>query len=231
MVKVPNKRIHTSEELDNLELKGKSLTRTLDGLSKINFWLGNSKYTLEAVKQQFQKTEIKTIIDLGCGGGDNLINIAEWLNSKNKNVKLIGIDGNQNSLDYAKSKSAFDIDFIQSDILNKNFQLPECDLLISSHFIYHFEDEALISFLNESKSKVKKAMIFSELRRSLIARVIFYPLSLFFSRMVRNDGAKAIRRSFTRRELSSLIAQAGFENYSVKNRLIFRLLAIIETNT
>lgn len=228
---MPNKRIHTLEELDNLELKGKSLTTTLDGLSKINFWLGNSKYTLEAVKQLFQKNKINTIVDLGCGGGDNLTKIAKWLNSKNKTVKLIGIDGNQNSLGYAKSKSKFDIEFLQADILDKNFELPECDLLISSHFIYHFDDESLISFLQDLKAKVKKAMIFSELRRSMIARILFYPLSLFFSKMVRNDGVKAIRRSFTKIELIELITKVGFKNYTVKNRLIFRLLAVIETNS
>jgi len=225
------KRIHSSEELDNLELKGKSLTRTLDGLSKINFWLGNSKYTLEAVKRQFQKTEINTIVDLGCGSGDNLIKIAKWLDSQNKKVKLIGIDGNQNSLDYAKSKSTFDIQFLQANILDKRFQVPKCDLLISSHFIYHFEDEALVSFLKNSKSSVKTALIFSELRRSLMARILFYPLSIFFTKMIRNDGIKAIKRSFTQKELITLISQAGFINFTVKNRLLFRLLAEIETNS
>lgn len=228
---MPTNRIHTSEELDNLELKGKSLTKTLDGLSKINYWLGNSKYTLEAIKNQIKSGDIQTIVDLGCGGGDNLIRIANWLKSQNKKVKLIGIDGNQNSLDYAEEKSDFDIEFIQADILDPDFELPECDLLISSHFIYHFKDDELVSFLKSSRSKVKKAMIFSELRRSLVARILFYPLSIFFSKMVRNDGVKAIRRSFTKRELSELIAKSGFTNYNVKNRLIFRLLAVIETSS
>lgn len=228
---MPTNRIHTSEELDNLELEGKLLTRTLDGLSKINYWLGNSKHTLEVIKNHLKSGEIRTIVDLGCGGGDNLIRIAKWLNSQNKQLNLIGIDGNQNSLDYAKEKSDFDIEFIQADILDPDFELPECDLFISSHFIYHFEDKELVSFLKRSHSKVKKAMIFSELRRSLIATVLFYPLSIFFSKMVRNDGIKAIRRSFTRREMKELIAKAGFKNYTIKNRLIFRLLAVIESSS
>ncbi len=228
---MPTNRIHTSEELDNLELEGKLLTRTLDGLSKINYWLGNSKHTLEAIKNQIKSGDIQTIVDLGCGGGDNLIGIAKWLRSQNKKLNLIGIDGNQNTLDYANEKSDFNIEFIQADILEPDFELPECDLLISSHFIYHFKDEELVSFLNRSRSKAKKAIIFSELRRSLMARALFYPLSIFFSKMVRSDGVKAIRRSFTKSELSDLIAKAGFTNYSVKNRLIFRLLAVIETSS
>ena len=132
------KRSHIVEKLDNLESTGKNLTQTLDGLSKINRWLGNTKHTLKAVRKEFEKYDIKTIVDLGCGGGDNLIAIAHWLSKHHKKVQLIGIDGNQNVLDYAQKKSKFQIEFQQADLLHPNFVLPECDLLISSHFIYHF---------------------------------------------------------------------------------------------
>jgi len=226
--KVPTKRSHTKEDLDNLDLQGTVLTKTLDGLSKINYWFGNSKQTLKAVQDQFQKHEITTIVDLGCGGGDNLISIAKWCQSENKKIKFIGIDGNQNSLDYAGSRSEFKINFLQADILAPDFEPPECDLLISSHFIYHFQDDAFAIFMKKAQTKVKKAIILSELRRSFIARILFYTLGLFFSKMVRTDGLKAIRRSFTKRELNDLLCKSGFANYSVKNRLIFRLLAVIE---
>ena len=228
--KVPTKRIHTKEELDNLELHGNQLEKTLSGLSKINYWLGNSKYTLNAVKKQIQHHGIKTIVDLGCGGGDNLMIIAQWCESQNKTVKLIGIDGNQNSLYYADSRGDFDIDFIQADILAQDFELPECDLLISSHFVYHFQDDEFVKFMKKSKTKVRKAIILSELRRSDIARIFFYLLGLFFTQIVRSDGLKAILRSFTKSELSNLLDASGFTNYSIKNRLIFRLLAVIEIN-
>ncbi len=223
-----SRRSHIQEDLDNLELKGKELVKVLDGLSKINRKFGNTKQTLRAVKKQFKTHQILTIVDVGCGAADNLIAIASWCKSKNKKVKLIGIDGNQNSLEYARTKSAFDIEFRQADILDPNFEIPECDLLISSHFIYHFKDVEFVSFLKRSRLKVKKAMIFSELRRSYIARILFYPVALFFHRMVRSDGSKAIRRSFTRQELSEFIKEAGFKKFSVKNRLIFRLLAVIQ---
>ena len=225
---MPTKRSHTKEELDNLELEGEQLAKTLGGLSRINRWFGNSEQTLKAVQNQFQKHEIKTIVDLGCGGGDNLISIAKWFESQQKNVKFIGIDGNQNSLDYASSQSEFEIEFVQADILSSDFELPHCDLLISSHFVYHFKDDEFVNFLKKAQQKVKKAIVLSELRRSSIARILFYPLSIFFHKMVRSDGLKAIRRSFTKRELNDILKTSGFTNYSVKNKLVFRLLAVIE---
>ena len=189
-------RSHIQENLDNLELKGEALTKALDGLSRINRLFGNTKDTLKAVKQQFKNHEIKTIVDLGCGGGDNLMSIAKWCQKKDKKVRLIGIDGNQNTLDYSRAKSQFEIEFQQADILDPNFEIPECDLLISSHFIYHFKDDELIQFLKKAESKVAVAMIFSELKRDPRAYNLFRDMGALFGKEVQSDGLKAINRSF-----------------------------------
>lgn len=225
--KVPTNRSHTAEDLDNLELGGDRLENTLDGLSKINRWFGNSNQTLKAVQEQFQKHDIKTIVDLGCGGGDNLRAIAQWCQSQNLDVQFIGIDGNQHSLEYAQSKSALTIDFQQADILDPSFELPVCDLLISSHFIYHFKDEELVDFLTKAKTKVTKAIIFSELERSRVAYFLFTISGLFFSRMIRSDGLKAIQRSFHKSELTRIIDAARIGTFTVQRKKWFRLLTTI----
>lgn len=216
------------EDLDNLELKGTKLTKTLDGLSKINRWLGNTKHTLEAVKKQFEKHEIQTVVDLGCGGGDNLIAIAKWCASTGKNVQLIGIDGNQNTLDYAQSKSDFKIEFRQADILSSNFEIPKCDLLISSHFMYHYKDEDLISFLKKAAQNVTIAMIFSELKRDAKAHALFRSVGFFFGKAVCSDGLKALERSFTIDEVFDLMDEADMLNISIESKPWFRYIAVIQ---
>lgn len=224
------KRSHIIEDLDNLELEGKELTKTLDGLSKINRWFGNTKHTLKAVQKQFEKQNIQTIVDLGCGGGDNLIAIAEWCQKEGQKVQLIGIDGNQNTLNYAQSKSAFNIEFRQEDIATESFAIPKCDLLISSHFIYHFRDDEFTDFLTEAMSKVKKAMIFSELERSSITYFLFIFAGGLFGRMIQSDGLKAIKRSFTKKELTQLLSKSGIQRFHIKKKLLFRLLVVVEAN-
>jgi 2-polyprenyl-3-methyl-5-hydroxy-6-metoxy-1,4-benzoquinol methylase len=225
---VQTRRSHIVEDLDNLELKGKKLTKTLDGLSKINRWLGNTKHTLKAVQEQFQKHNIQTIVDLGCGGGDNLIEVAKWCEAQNKNVKLIGIDGNQHCLEHAKSKSDCEIEFRQADILHPDFEIPKCDLLISSHFIYHFKDDDLISFLKKAERKVTIAMIFSELKRNAKAHALFRVFGKFFGKAVCSDGLKAIERSFTIDEVFDLMDEAEMLNISIESKPWFRYIAVIQ---
>ena len=222
-------RSNEQEQMDNLELSGDVLRQTLDGLSTINKYLGNTNITLKAVKMALMNSSsILSIIDLGCGGGDNLRTIATWAHQNKIQVKLTGIDGNKNIVEYgsAQNNDAIHIDFIQADILSKEFTLPVCDILISSHFIYHFSDEELVSFLVKSKERVGIKMIFSELQRSMFAYSLFRLGGKFlpFSKMVKKDGLKAIKRSYKRRELEHLFKLAGIAKYSIRWKWAFRYL-------
>tara|TARA_B100000795_G_scaffold138704_2_gene103662 strand:- start:13561 stop:14283 length:723 start_codon:yes stop_codon:yes gene_type:complete len=221
------------EQLDNLQTSGTELTKTLEGLSIINRFLGNTNATFSAVKPILISSETSlTIIDLGCGGGDNLRKIARWCSQKNIRVRLIGIDGNLNILDYAldKNTSSLAVEYVQADILSNEFNLPYCDILISSHFVYHFTDSDLVQFLKKSKPRIKQHLIFSELERSHLAFSLFNAVSIFmpFTKMVRQDGKRAIERAFKKPELDSILIKAGFGNYRMTRKWAFRLLISID---
>lgn len=222
-------RSHHSERLDNLELEGESLTKTLDGLTVINSFFGNKSQTLKSIQELAKKNRIQTIVDLGCGGGDNLRAIAKWFQSEKRVIKLIGIDGNKNSLEYAKEKTDFPIEYIQADILDSEFQIPTCDVLISSHFVYHFSDDELIHFLKKAKEKTATAIVFSELQRSKTAFLLFkiFGFLMPFSKMVKQDGLLAIKRSFTRKELEEILKKAEIKDYSLQWKWWFRFILVI----
>jgi len=225
-------RSHQSEKMDNLNLGGTELNQTLDGLSIINKYLGNTNATLKAVKAEIlQSNRPLHIIDLGCGGGDNLRAIAKWASQHGHTIQLTGIDGNPNILAYAQAKNTPNtpIQYLQADILHPDFELPECDILLSSHFMYHFSDAALIAFLQKAKPRIHQKIIFSELERSAIAYGLF---SLFapllpFPRMVKQDGLTAIKRSFKKHELVAILEGAGFVNYEITWKGMFRWLVMV----
>ena len=219
-----NKRSHIIEDLDNFDFQGKELEKTLDGLCKINRWFGNTNQTLRFVQTEIKENQVKTIVDLGCGGGDNLRAIAQWCEANDKQVKLIGIDGNKYILEYAKSKGHEGINYIQADVLSPDFEIPPCDLLMSSHFMYHFEDEELVKFLKKAKQKTKRKVFFSELERNIFAFLLFTFIGVAFGRIVKSDGLKAIKRAFRKKELETILRRSGFQHFSVQRKIWFRLL-------
>ncbi|WP_025741200.1 methyltransferase domain-containing protein [Aquimarina pacifica] len=228
------KRSHQAEQLDNLSLSGKVLQQTLLSLRHINLFLGNHRQLSSAVIKfcltRFPQKKI-SIIDIGCGGGDSLFYISKKLKARNINASLMGIDGNPQSIAYAQQNNPdpSNIAFRTADILASDFNLPICDVVISSHFIYHFNDQQLCDFLKKLQTKTVKHIIFSELYRSAIAYYIFKLVStvLPISEMAKKDGLIAIRRAFTRKELLTIIKGSEIEKYTVIKKPFFRMIAQI----
>ncbi len=228
-----DKRLHQSEQLDNPDLQGSELEETLRNLQTVNSLLGNVRAVSKTVvnialshrKQHYH------IIDLGCGGGDVLIHLAKVFRKRQIKATFLGIDFNAHSLQYAqKNASHFpEIEWLQADVLSSNFELPECDLLISSHFMYHFEDAQLITFLQKHQSKVRTAIIISELQRSSIAYFLFklFAPLLQFSRIAYEDGLVAIRRAFNRAELEGVMERADIERYELRWKWAFRYELVV----
>lgn len=222
-------RRFVSELMDDFSLAGEELKQTLDSLTNINSYLGNNRAILGALLPIIRRSvEPLTIVDVGCGGADLILSVAHYAASLNKQVQLIGIDGNPNIVAAVsrKTQAHKNIKFITADIIDPSFTLPECDILISSHFMYHFKDEQLIAFLQNAAQVVKYQIIFSELQRSVFAYGGFNLLARFFNfpRIILSDGLKAISRSFRRHELVVVLNRASIGAYSIQWRWAFRYL-------
>lgn len=222
-----------AEQLDDLTLSGQTLQRTLRELATINRWFGNYRCIRGGIRQFIHKHMASpiTIVDLGCGGGDTLIMLAAWLQKQNVQARLIGIDGNQNSLDFAQSQSGDfpNISWQQADILAQTFVVPACDLVISTHFLYHMEEEDLIDFLHGQRPSIRLGWVVSELTRVQMAVVGFQILSRIwgFSKMTREDGILAVRRALTQKEWQTLLSASDHDEFQVNRTWIFRLQLLI----
>lgn len=223
-------RSKEKEQLDDLTLSGPELVQCLKQLAIINRFLGNKNAIIYAIKKLTLKDWSKThrIIDLGCGGGDMLIEIEKQFKKNQLNYLLTGIDGNPHAIDFAREKAGKNsqIEFLCQDIMHPDFQLQACDILLSSHFIYHFEESQLIHFLRKHKENIHQHILFSELRRNGLAYILFRIFSrlLGFNRMIREDGALAIKRAYTKNEIQDLLKRSGISDFRVENKWLFRML-------
>lgn len=224
-------RSHTSERLDQLDLAGPELERCLRELAVINRLLGNHRSIKQAVRaciKRFPKKKNWLIIDLGCGGGDVLRMIASLCKKEGISAQLIGYDGNANSLEIARSFEEEDsnITYRTADILSPDFVLPPCDLLISSHFLYHLPDQAFLDFIHTHQTNVRIAWIISELERNQIALTLFRIFSplLGFSKLTRSDGLLAIKRAFSMPEIRLLLQRLNWEDTRLRKVWAFRFI-------
>ncbi|MFT4761203.1 MAG: ubiquinone/menaquinone biosynthesis C-methylase UbiE [Paraglaciecola sp.] len=223
-------RSKQKEQLDNLTLKGNTLYQTLAELATINCFLGNYWAVKKAVFGIVKtgKQQSVHIIDIGCGGGDILLFLAKAFRKKGMQATFLGIDGNANSLALAtKNALVFpEIKFEQANLLTADFQLPECDILMGSHFLYHFDNQEVVRFVNKQRPFVKLAFIVSELERNRLAFGLFKLFSplLGFSKLTREDGLLAIQRAFTKRELVAILKEADFSNLNIRRAFFFRLI-------
>lgn len=205
-----SQRSDQREIMDDFTLEGKLFRDTLDKLETINRTLGGNVVTIAGLrsilKDQPKDKEI-TIIDLGCGHGDILRDIAKFGQKKGYNFKLIGIDANQDAIDYADELSIDypELSFEAIDIFSDDFKNLDFDVVLCTLFAHHFKDEELEPFLKMLLEKAKLGIVINDLHRHKLAYYLFKLIGLFIrNRMVREDGLTSILRAFKRKDLERL---------------------------
>jgi 2-polyprenyl-3-methyl-5-hydroxy-6-metoxy-1,4-benzoquinol methylase len=230
-------RTNEPELMDNFAMRGDKLKDALDKIAKINQFLGGNKLTLEGVKNILKEHPVKgkiTIIDVGCGNGDMLRTIADYLDENDINCELIGIDANQFSVNYAKKLSIHypNITYRCEDIFDKSFEKLEYDIVLCTLTLHHFKDDEIINLLKVFKANAKMGIVINDLERSGISYRLFQALcfALRLNDMSREDGLVSILRGFKKPELEQFSRKLHLKKYSIEWKWAFRYQWIINTN-
>lgn len=227
----------TKEEImDDFKMEGELLERTLDKIASINKWLGGNRITINGLTKLWnhsQKDEEITIIDLGCGNGDMLRLVATLARKEKRKVKLIGIDANKFTINYARklSNDYPEISYIHEMIPSKTFEELNYDVILSTLFFHHFTDSKIIESLTEITSKASLGVIINDLHRSQWAVSLFKLVTLFIPNpMVRADGITSIQRGFKKSELQKFVKELKLTNSEIHWKWAFRYQWIIKSN-
>ena len=120
-----SQRSDQTEIMDDFTLEGKMETR-LDKLETINRTLGGNVVTIGGLRsiQHQPKDHTITIVDLGCGHGNILRDIALFGRKQGFTFQLIGIDANQEAISYANEfrQNYPEITLKTMDIFSPEFQ-------------------------------------------------------------------------------------------------------------
>ncbi|MEQ9592196.1 MAG: methyltransferase domain-containing protein, partial [Cyclobacteriaceae bacterium] len=171
------------------------------------------------------------IVDLGCGGGDMLIEIARYGRKRNIPFKLIGIDANPHIIEFAKKNcEAYpEIEFLTLDIFSSEFKKLRFDVAIATLVTHHFESTSLSQLCATLQRQSKLGVVINDLHRHWLAYYSIKVLTLAFSKssMVKYDAPLSVLRSFKKNEWLQILHQGGISNYSITWKWAFRWQLVI----
>lgn len=228
-------KIRTDKEelMDDFSIGGNLLRDTLDKLEKINRWLGGNLVTVKALKKALKnhpKEQELTIVDIGCGHGDILRDVAKFGRKNGYKMKLIGMDANPNAIAYAKELSTefSELTFKTEDIFSEEFKNRKFDVVLATLFLHHFKEKQLISFLGNTLKQTKIAIVVNDLHRHKLAYYLFMLLSLFIKNtMITEDGLTSVLRGFKRKDLESISKKLNVKS-QISWKWAFRFQWIIQ---
>ena len=227
---------HRSSEMeimDDFTMEGVLIRDTLDKIEIINRFLGGNTVTIKGLKNLIKnqsKNKTITIVDLGCGNGDILRDVAKFGRKNNYSFNLIGIDANLAAINYAKelSKEYSELSFKTIDILSEDFKKESYDIVLCTLFLHHFKNEELISFLKTTIEKATIGVVVNDLHRHKLAYYLFKLIGFFIkNKMVRQDGLTSVLRAFKRKDLENISKKIKV-HFSIQWKWAFRYLWILK---
>lgn len=229
-------RSYQKELLDGDGIPFAHIKRNMQELDVINRRLGGHDITLDGIVELIQDNPVfnkqLNIVEIGCGGGDNLRAIKEWALYIKLPVQLTGIDINNECIAYAESQPKNEgISFLHSDYKAVQFQ-KKPDILFSSLFCHHFTDGELAEQLQWMQANSALGFFINDLHRHPLAYYSIKLLTTLFSRsyLVKNDAPLSVRRGFSKTDWQTIFSTAGIEDYHCKWRWAFRWLITCRSN-
>jgi ubiquinone/menaquinone biosynthesis C-methylase UbiE len=227
-----------SYELENID-KGTYTPEEYEGciveLQRVNEWLGDAKALRGSLLREIERQGLRSfsILDVGAGSGELLRVAAQWARDKGRTPSLVGLELNARSAQAIldESRAYPEISSVQGSGLVLPFPDAAVDYVISSLTLHHFDDDGAVAILREMGRVARRGVFVIDLHRNPTAYFFYTTLGHLFlhNRLIREDGALSILKSFTPDELEKLGQQAGLKNATVEKHFPSRLVLSART--
>ena len=224
------KRNRQPEVMDDPTLDAQRFVGSLVGLRRINAITGSARILWSALQRQISQLDRGPIrvLDVASGAGDTVISLWKRAQSDNRPIEIHGCDINPHAVNFATAaahRASADVRFFQHDVLNGAF--PDgYDVVISSLFLHHLDEENAKTFLKAAADTVKKGILIHDLARGKAGYLFAYYGVRLISRsdVVHVDGPRSVEGAFTVEEARAMGEAAGLHGCRVSPRWPFRFL-------
>lgn len=225
---------HRSPELELLDgphIPFADIRQNMRELDTINTLLGGHRITLKGLAillDGCSKEQTYSLLEIGCGDGNNLRVIQKWAEQNRWKLQLSGVDYNEACIAYAESlASNSGTQFYCSDYRNTPLQTKP-HFIFSSLFCHHFSNEQLLEQLHWMQQYATNGFFINDLHRHPFAYHSIRKLTQLFSKsyLVKNDAPLSVLRGFTKKEWRALLQQSGITEVDIKWMWAFRWLIV-----
>ena len=222
-----------SYELEHLD-KGDYTPEEYEGciveLQWVNEWLGDASALRHSLLKEIARAKLKSfsVLDVGAGSGELLRVAAKWARETDRKASLVGLELNARSAKsiIEESREFPEIASVQADGFAIPFSPEAFDYVIQSLTLHHFDDEGAVRILREMNRVTKRGLFVIDLHRNPIAYFLYTTVGHLFlhNRLIREDGALSILRSFKPDELEEIGRKAGLDWVKVEKHFPSRLV-------
>ncbi|HEX7997333.1 MAG TPA: methyltransferase domain-containing protein [Pyrinomonadaceae bacterium] len=225
-----NSRSLELEHLDKGDYTPEEYECCMVELRRVNRYLGDSSALKRSLLPLIERAGLQdfSVLDVGAGSGELLRVIAGWARATERRAHLVGLELNARSAlaILEESRETAEISSIRGDALRLPFMDNSFDYAMCSLFTHHFKDEGVVQILRELSRVARRSVFVIDLHRHPFAYYFFTTVGRLFlhNRLIREDGALSILRSFRPTELRELAHEARLANARVERRFPFRLV-------
>jgi ubiquinone/menaquinone biosynthesis C-methylase UbiE len=229
-----------SYELEHLD-KGDYTPAEYEGciveLQRVNRWLGDTRALRNSLLKDVEAAQLQTfsVLDVGAGSGELLRVSAEWANETKRATRLVGLELNERSArEIVEGSQQYpQISSVRGDAFRLPFNDKQFEYVICSLFTHHFRDRQVVQLLQEMARVARRKIFVIDLHRNVVAYTFFRTVARLFlhNRLIREDGALSILRSFTPDEFRTLGDKAELKNVTVEEHFPSRLVLTAEAVT
>lgn len=201
--------------------RGRHLEALL-ALERIN-WIsfGGLRVWHEVQRLHAERNDTVRVLDVACGGGDVLRDVARRAAGSGISVELHGCDISSVALEEGRrtigdAGLADSIDLFKLDALEGDLPEGYC-LITSSLFLHHLSRVDAVSLLNRMAAATTRSLLIQDLRRTrlgyLFAWVGLHTLTR--SDVARTDGLRSVLGAFSMDEIRKICGDAGLSSAKV----------------